>query len=110
MIAAMMKLLDNKIAQMTKDNISGHLSDVTLDDKTRELLSHLFNEPTYTVSSICWRIAENLPNLPNSLKEPYSGLVQSTGYEFNANDLKQFSSIELLRKKWNSKKLRKLSW
>jgi len=108
MIAAMMKLLDNKIAQMTKDNISGHLSDVTLDDKTRELLSHLFNEPTYTVSSICWRIAENLPNLPNSLKEPYSGLVQSTGYEFNANDLKQFSSIELLRKKVEQQKTKKV--
>lgn len=107
MIAAMMKLLDNKIAQMTKDNISGHLSDVTLDDKTRELLSHLLSEPTYTVSSICWRIAENLSNLPNSLKEPYSGLVQSTGYEFNANDLKQFSSIELLRKKVEQQKTKK---
>lgn len=107
MIAAMMKLLDNKIAQMTKDNISGHLSDMTLDDKTRELLSHLLNEPTYTVSSICWRIAENLSNLPNSLKEPYSGLVQSTGYEFNANDLKQFSSIELLRKKVEQQKTKK---
>ena len=107
MIAAMMKLLDSKIIQMTKDNISGHLSDVTLDDKTRELLGHLLNEPTHTVSSICWRIGENLPNLPNSLEEPYLGLVQSTGYEFSANDLKQFSSIELLRKKVEQQKTKK---
>lgn len=108
MIAAMMKLLDNKITQMTKDNISGHLSDATLDGKTGELLRHLLNEPTHTVSSICWRIAENLPNLPDELKEPYSGLVQSTGYEFNANDLKQFSSIELLRKKVEHQKTKKV--
>lgn len=108
MIAAMMKLLDNKISQMTKDNISVHLSDVTLDEKTRELLSHLLNEPTHTVSSICWRIAENLPNLPDALREPYLGLVQSTGYEFHANDLKQFSSIELLRQKLNQQKTKKI--
>lgn len=108
MIAAMMKLLDNKIAQMTKDNINGHLSDVTLDDKTRELLSYLLNEPTHTVSSICWRIAENIPDLPDALREPYTGLVQSTGYEFNANDLKQFSSIELLRQKLDQQKTKKI--
>lgn len=108
MIAAMMKLLDNKIAQMTKDNIDGHLSDVTLDDKTRELLKHLLDEPTHTVSSICWRIAENLPHLPDSLKEPYLGLVQSTGYEFNTHELKQFSSIELLREKLNQQKTKKI--
>lgn len=108
MIAAMMKLLDNKIAQMTKDNISGHLSDVTLDDKTRELLNHLLNEPTHTVSSICWRIAENLPDLPDALREPYTGLVQSTGYEFNTNDLKRFSSIKLLRQKLDQQKTKKV--
>lgn len=108
MIAAMMKLLDNKIAQMTKDNIDGHLSDVTLDDKTRELLKHLLDEPTHTVSSICWRIAENLPHLPDSLKEPYLGLVQSTGYELNTHELKQFSSIELLREKLNQQKTKKI--
>ena len=108
MIAAMMKLLDDKIAQMTRDNINGHLSDVTLDDKTRELLNHLLDEPTYTVSSICWRIAENLPHLPDSLKERYLGLVQSTGYEFNTDELKKFSSIELLREKLDQQKTKKI--
>ena len=96
-IAAAMQLLDKKTLQMANDAISSHLNDPNIDDSTQQILQRIQQEPPLLVSALCWRMAENLQNLPPDLAEQYDALCSSTQFRFNESDLRSFSNIIKLR-------------
>ena len=96
-VGAMVYLLQQKIENMAHQTLQLHLTGDSVDDTTRNLLTHLLEKKPATVSAISWRMAEQLPNLGSDLVESYHRLVQDTGYQFNEADLRSFSNIVPLR-------------
>ena len=96
-VGAMVYLLQQKIENMAHQTLQLHLTGDSVDDTTRNLLTHLLEKKPATVSAISWRMAEQLPNLGSDLVENYHRLVQDSGYQFNEADLRSFSNIVPLR-------------
>lgn len=107
-IAAMMRLLDQKIQQMTETQIIEHLNNPDLDEASKALLSVIQSRKPHLISALTWRIAEDLPNLSSELQEQYDALCFDTSFNFNAEQLKQFSNIIQLRQEIEKQKERKL--
>lgn len=106
-IAAMMRLLDQKIQQMTETQIMQHLNNPDLDEASKALLSVIQSSKPHLISALTWRIAEDLPNLSSELQEQYDALCFDTSFNFNAEQLKQFSNIIQLRQVIEQQKERK---
>lgn len=106
-IAAMMRLLDQKIQQMTETQIMQHLNNPDLDEASKALLSVIQSSQPHLISALTWRIAEDLPNLSSELQEQYDALCFDTGFNFNVEQLKHFSNIIQLRQVIEQQKERK---
>jgi len=106
-ISAMMQLLDKKIQQMTETQIKQHLSNPDLDEASKALLTVIQSTEPHLISALTWRIAEDLPNLSSELQEQYDALCFDTSFNFNVEQLKQFSNIIELRKVIEQQKERK---
>lgn len=106
-ISAMMQLLDKKIQQMTETQIKQHLSNPDLDEASKALLTVIQSTEPHLISALTWRIAEELPNLSSELQEQYDALCFDTSFNFNVEQLKQFSNIIELRKVIEQQKERK---
>lgn len=106
-IAAMMRLLDQKIQQMTETQIMQHLNNPDLDEASKALLSVIQSSQPHLISALTWRIAEELPNLSSELQEQYDALCFDTGFNFNVEQLKHFSNITQLRQVIEQQKERK---
>lgn len=106
-IGAMNHLLDGKLSSLTHATMTRHLSDPKIDEITQKILQQVQNEPPTQISAICWRIAENLPLLPDDLREIYDGLCSNAGLQFTADNLREFSNILALRKKMKAQHARK---
>ena len=106
-ISAMMQLLDKKIQQMTETQIKQHLSNPDLDEASKALLTVIQSTEPHLISALTWRIAEDLPNLSSELQEQYDALCFDTSFNFNVEQLEQFSNIIELRKVIEQQKERK---
>ena len=106
-IAAMMRLLDQKIQQMTETQIMQHLNNPDLDEASKALFSVIQSSQPHLISALTWRIAEELPNLSSELQEQYDALCFDTGFNFNVEQLKHFSNITQLRQVIEQQKERK---
>lgn len=106
-IGAMNHLLDAKLRSMMQNTMAGHLSDPQIDDATQKILEQVQKEPPIQIAAICWRIAENLPNLSDDLQEVYDGLCSNAGLQFTADDLRDFSNILIMRDKMKAQHARK---
>ena len=106
-ISAMMQLLDKKIQQMTETQIKQHLNNPDLDEASKSLLTVIQSTKPHLISALTWRIAEDLPNLSSELQEQYDALCFDTSFNFNVEQLKQFSNIIELRKVIEQQKERK---
>ncbi len=106
-ISAMMQLLDKKIQQMTETQIKQHLNNPDLDEASKSLLTVIQSTKPHLISALTWRIAEDLPNLSSELQEQYDALCFDTSFNFNVEQLEQFSNIIELRKVIEQQKERK---
>ena len=106
-ISAMMQLLDKKIQQMTETQIKQHLNNPDLDEASKSLLTVIQSTKPHLISALTWRIAEDLPNLSSELQEQYDALCFDTSFNFNVEQLKQFSNIIELRQVIEQQKERK---
>ncbi len=106
-IAAMMQLLDLKVQQMADTQISQHLNNPDLDPASKALLSVIQQSKPQLISALSWRIAEGLPHLSAELKEQYDALCYDTQFNFQSDQLKEFSNIPKLHQLLEQQKLRK---
>lgn len=96
-VAAMMQLLDQKMADYADRTLTEQINQPGMDEKTRRILGAVQRTRPRFISAWCWLVAEQSAALSADDQEQLARLCRDTGYDFDPDSLRRLSNIPAVR-------------
>jgi predicted GTPase len=108
-VAAMIQLLDKKMAAHAVETLDRQATLTGLDEASKAILLALRKEPPHFVSAWSWMMAKGLEekNLSPDDQDQLDKLCRDTNFAFDPNSLRQLSNIPRLQQKVLAQRERK---
>ncbi len=106
-VAAMIHVLGERMKKHVQATLAQHLRHPQLDDNSRVILRAVQQADPVFISSWSWMLAENIQNLAKDDQDQLAALCRDTGFNFDADSLRELSNIPALRKRVTDQRERK---